>query len=153
MHGGGPLAEPFDHCPPGWIRQSRKCRIQSIHNQMVVDYLSLSSVNSAVPGIKALGMGLCLRKPALDRSQLCVTRAIMRPSRLLMYLCSLLSVLCSLFSALCSLLIQQPQLSLLQNQQNEHIQQTADCQKPNCLTPRVHPKMSSPAMSDHRLNR
>ena len=33
------MGEPFDHGPPGWIRQSRKCCTQSIHNHMVVDCL------------------------------------------------------------------------------------------------------------------
>jgi hypothetical protein len=31
------MGEPFDHCPPGWIRQSRECCTQPIHNHMVVD--------------------------------------------------------------------------------------------------------------------
>jgi hypothetical protein len=42
------MAEPFDHRPPGWIRQSRKCCTQFIHNQMVVDFLPMSSVNFAI---------------------------------------------------------------------------------------------------------
>jgi hypothetical protein len=43
------MGEPFDHCPPGWIRQSRKRCTQSIHNHMVVDALAMSSVNFAIP--------------------------------------------------------------------------------------------------------
>jgi len=39
------MGESFDHCPPGWIRQSRKRCAQSIHNHMVVDYLAMSSVD------------------------------------------------------------------------------------------------------------
>jgi hypothetical protein len=38
------MGESFDHRPSGWIRQSRKCCIQLIHNQMVVDFLSMSSM-------------------------------------------------------------------------------------------------------------
>ena len=33
------MGESFDHCPPGWIRQSGKRCTQFIHNHMVVDYL------------------------------------------------------------------------------------------------------------------
>jgi len=36
------MGEPFDHRPAGWIRQSRKCCIQFIHNRMVVDYPRMS---------------------------------------------------------------------------------------------------------------
>ena len=43
------MGEPFDHRPAGWIRQSRKCCIQLIHNHMVVDYPSMSSVDFGVP--------------------------------------------------------------------------------------------------------
>jgi hypothetical protein len=43
------MGESFDHRPPGRIRQSRKCCSQSIHNHMVVDFLSMSSVNFAIP--------------------------------------------------------------------------------------------------------
>jgi hypothetical protein len=43
------MGEPLDHGPAGWIRQSRKCCVQAIHNHMVVDYLSVSSVNFAIP--------------------------------------------------------------------------------------------------------
>ena len=43
------MGESFDHCPPGWIRQSRKCCTQLIHNHMVVDYLAMSSVDFAIP--------------------------------------------------------------------------------------------------------
>ncbi len=31
------MGESFDHCPAGWIRQSRKCCTQIIHNHIVVD--------------------------------------------------------------------------------------------------------------------
>ncbi len=48
------MRESFDHCPPGWIRQSRKRCTQFIHNHMVVDYLSMSSVNFAVPDFGSL---------------------------------------------------------------------------------------------------
>jgi hypothetical protein len=41
------MGEPFDHCPPGWIRQRRKRCAQFIHNRMVVDYWVMSSVNFA----------------------------------------------------------------------------------------------------------
>jgi len=43
------MAESFDHRPPGWIGQSRKCGTQSIHNHMVVHFLPMSSVNFAHP--------------------------------------------------------------------------------------------------------
>jgi hypothetical protein len=43
------MRESFDHCPPRWIRQSGKRCTQFIHNHMVVDYLSMSSVNFAIP--------------------------------------------------------------------------------------------------------
>jgi hypothetical protein len=43
------MGEPFDHRPAGWIRQSRKCCIQLIHNHMVVDYRPMSSVDFGVP--------------------------------------------------------------------------------------------------------
>jgi hypothetical protein len=33
------MGESFDHRPAGWIRQSRKCCTQIIHNHMVVDNL------------------------------------------------------------------------------------------------------------------
>ena len=42
------MGESFDHRPPGWIRQSRKCCIQLIHNQMVVDSRSKSTANFAI---------------------------------------------------------------------------------------------------------
>ena len=38
------MGESFDHRPAGWIGESREWCIQSIHNHMVVDYLSMSSV-------------------------------------------------------------------------------------------------------------
>ena len=38
------MGEPFDHRPPGWIRQSRKCCVQPIHNQKVVNCLSKCQV-------------------------------------------------------------------------------------------------------------
>ena len=43
------MGEPLDHRPAGWIRQSRKCCVQAIHNYMVVAYLSMSSVNFVIP--------------------------------------------------------------------------------------------------------
>ena len=49
MHRGRPMGESFDHRPAGWIRQSRKCCIETIHNHMVVDFLEMSNVNFAVP--------------------------------------------------------------------------------------------------------
>jgi len=39
------MGESFDHRPAGWIRQSRKRCIQLIHNHMVVNYPSMSSVD------------------------------------------------------------------------------------------------------------
>ncbi len=48
------MGESFDHCPPGWIGQSRKRCTQFIHNRMVVDYLSMSSVNFAIPDFCSL---------------------------------------------------------------------------------------------------
>ncbi len=48
------MRESFDHRPPGWIRQSRKRCTQFIHNHMVVDYLSMSSVNFAIPDFCSL---------------------------------------------------------------------------------------------------
>jgi len=42
------MREPFDHRPPGRIRQSRKRCAQLIHNRMVVDYSAMSSVNFAI---------------------------------------------------------------------------------------------------------
>jgi hypothetical protein len=42
------MRESFDHCPPGWIRQSRKRCAQFIHNHMVVDNLAMSSVKFAL---------------------------------------------------------------------------------------------------------
>ena len=38
------MGESFDHCPPGWIRQGGKRCAQFIHNHMVVDCRSMSSV-------------------------------------------------------------------------------------------------------------
>jgi len=32
------MGESFDHRPTGWIRQSRKCCTETIHNHMVVDF-------------------------------------------------------------------------------------------------------------------
>jgi hypothetical protein len=43
------MGESFDHRPAGWIRQSRKCCVQLIHNHMVVNYPSMSSVDFGVP--------------------------------------------------------------------------------------------------------
>ena len=43
------MGEPLDHRPPGWIRQSRECCIQFIHNRMVVDFIAKSIVNFAIP--------------------------------------------------------------------------------------------------------
>jgi hypothetical protein len=43
-----------DHRPPGWIRQSRKCCTQLIHNHMVVNSLSMSSVSFAIPDFCSL---------------------------------------------------------------------------------------------------
>src|SRR6202030_821530 len=54
MHRGRPTGESFDHCPPGWIRQSGKCCTQFIHNHMVVDYLSMSSVDFAIHDFRSL---------------------------------------------------------------------------------------------------
>jgi hypothetical protein len=54
MHRGRPVGESFDHRPPGWIRQSRKRCTQFIHNRMVVDGLSMSSVNFAIPDFGSL---------------------------------------------------------------------------------------------------
>jgi len=48
------MGESFDHRPPSRIRQSRKCCTQSIHNHMVVDFLSMSSMNFAVPDFCSL---------------------------------------------------------------------------------------------------
>ena len=48
------MGESFDHCPPGWIRQSRKRCTQFIHNHMVVDCLSVSTTNFEI----ALSAGL-----------------------------------------------------------------------------------------------
>src|SRR4029077_4294823 len=45
MDRGRPMGEPFDHRPAGWIRQSRKCCTQYIHNLMVVDFSAVSSTN------------------------------------------------------------------------------------------------------------
>ena len=50
MHRGRPVGESFDHCPAGWIRQSRKCCTKIIHNRMVVDYRSMSTANFAIRG-------------------------------------------------------------------------------------------------------
>src|SRR5258708_39608886 len=50
MHRGRPMREAFDHCPAGWIRQSRKCCTKIIHNQMVVDNRSMSTANFALRG-------------------------------------------------------------------------------------------------------
>jgi hypothetical protein len=44
------MREAFDHCPAGWIRQSRKCCTKIIHNQMVVDNRSMSTANFALRG-------------------------------------------------------------------------------------------------------
>ncbi|MBV9398861.1 MAG: site-specific integrase [Bryobacterales bacterium] len=38
MHRSRPAGERLDHGPPGWIRQSRECCTQSIHNHTVVDF-------------------------------------------------------------------------------------------------------------------
>ena len=67
------MGESFDHRSPGWIGQSRKCCTQIIHNRMVVDNLSMSSENLAIPGfcspicrprLLVGGFGLvCLFKP------------------------------------------------------------------------------------------
>ena len=43
------MGESFDHRPAGWIRQSRKRCIQLIHNHMVVNYLTMSSVDFRAP--------------------------------------------------------------------------------------------------------
>jgi hypothetical protein len=48
------VRESFDHRPPRWIRQSRKCCSQSIHNQMVVDFRLLSSIIFAIPNFSSL---------------------------------------------------------------------------------------------------
>jgi len=51
------MGESCDHRPPGWIRQSRKCCAQFIHNHMVVDFLYLSNVNFAIPDLSVLCLG------------------------------------------------------------------------------------------------
>ena len=43
------MGKPFDHRPAGWIRQSRKCCTETIHNHMVVDFPWMSSANFAIP--------------------------------------------------------------------------------------------------------
>ena len=48
------MGESLDHCPAGWIRQSRECGIQLIHNIMVVDYRAMSRPNIAWT-VKSLG--------------------------------------------------------------------------------------------------
>src|SRR5579872_7529603 len=60
MHRGRPMGESFDHRPAGWIRQGRKCCIQLIHNRMVVDYPSMSSVDFGVPIRAALLIAVIL---------------------------------------------------------------------------------------------
>ena len=42
------MGEPLDHRPAGWIRQSRKCCAQAIHNHMVVDFRFMSSATFAI---------------------------------------------------------------------------------------------------------
>jgi len=48
MHRGRPMRESLDHRSPGWIRQSRECCIQLIHNRMVVDCRLMSTANFAI---------------------------------------------------------------------------------------------------------
>jgi hypothetical protein len=43
------MGESFDHGPPGWVGQSGKRCVQSIHNRMVVDYPTMSSVDFGMP--------------------------------------------------------------------------------------------------------
>jgi len=38
------MDESFDHRPTGWIRPEPQMCTQFIHNQMVVDFLSMSSM-------------------------------------------------------------------------------------------------------------
>ena len=42
------MRESSDHRSPGWIRQSRECCTQLIHNRMVVDFRPMSNVNFAI---------------------------------------------------------------------------------------------------------
>src|ERR1700732_2693930 len=44
-----PMGESFDHRPAGWIRQGRQLCIELIHNHLVVNYPSMSSVDFGVP--------------------------------------------------------------------------------------------------------
>jgi hypothetical protein len=48
------MGESFDHRPTGWIRQSRECCTQTVHNHMVVDFPSMSNVNFAIPDFCSL---------------------------------------------------------------------------------------------------
>ncbi len=48
MHRGRPVGEPLDHCPAGWIRQSRKRCTKFIHNHMVVDYWAMSTASRII---------------------------------------------------------------------------------------------------------
>src|SRR5208337_2675943 len=59
MHRGRPMGESFDHRPTGGIRQSPECCTQSIHNHMVVDFLSVSSMNFANPDCCFLSSESC----------------------------------------------------------------------------------------------
>src|ERR1700733_7534627 len=76
MHGGRPMGESFDHRPAGWIRQSRKFFIQLIHNHMVVNYPSMSSVNFGVPDFSFLTRrrGVDRRKDLKQRSRCWATK-------------------------------------------------------------------------------
>src|ERR1700749_4493504 len=49
MHSGGATAEAVHHCPPSWVRQSRKSCTQPIHNHMVVDLCSMSIAILTIP--------------------------------------------------------------------------------------------------------
>jgi hypothetical protein len=88
------MGEPFDHCPAGWIRQSRERCTQSIHNHMVVDYRAMSSVKFATPDfcllaplshqpIKTMRMTVASRAgwahrcayPVVQRADKCILKA------------------------------------------------------------------------------
>jgi hypothetical protein len=43
------MGELFDHRPAAWIRQSRTCCAQAINNHAVLEFLSMSNVNFAIP--------------------------------------------------------------------------------------------------------
>ena len=84
------MGEPFDHCPSGWVRQSRECCTKLIHNPMVVNFLIIVKCKFAVDDFDLWLMGRSNARHALYGAVYHV-RGVALPATAAKRPCSLLS--------------------------------------------------------------